>query len=276
MTKKKIGFIDYLINNGGCFYPTLQRASNGFELMFVTNYLSHFYFTLFILHHNYQIRKFQSQSQSQHQSDSTKATNPTLRVVNISSVSYMFFPAIKCETLLKKCLKDNSIPRNSEDEFKMGVNYGITKALLLWHARSLDYKFNIDKKESQYSKYRKLFNVESVSLHPGVIHTNLFSNVDTNGLNSVILNIIDFIKEYIVIPLARLFFLKTVEQGCATTIRCVVMKSNQIKNGGYYNSCQLAMIRFGMIKKDYTNANMAWEWTQNLIKNAGFDLPIDL
>ena len=266
LKKRKIGFIDYLINNGGCFYPTFTKAKNGFEIMFVTNYLSHFYLTLQVLKHNYNYTKQINNGKSINNNTWHENDRPTLRVINVASVGHMFIRPLKLKHMLKQCLKNSSVPQDSKKEFKMGQNYGVSKALLMLHARGLYYKFNIDKK-SKYYKYGKMFNVEAVSLHPGIINTNLFDNVEVKSNI-----IIDFFNQYIIIPMLNLTLLKTIEQGCATTIRCVVMKSNQIENGAYYDSCQLAKIRYGITEKDYSNADIAWQWSKNLIEKAGFDL----
>jgi hypothetical protein len=97
--------------------------------------------------------------------------------------------------------------------------------------------------------------VISVSLHPGVIETNIWR--DTTPA----------------FRLAEALFIdKTIEQGSATTVYCSL--SNEIARGGYYEDCKLMTTRNEAIERDDgTLRNSLWEASEQTIRNNGFHLP---
>ena len=71
--------------------------------------------------------------------------------------------------------------------------------------------------------------VEAVSVHPGVIDTNLGRHLPT------------YIKGvFTVMAWVGIMKKKTVEQGASTTVTCATMPSDQLKNGGYYEDCAVS------------------------------------
>ena len=71
--------------------------------------------------------------------------------------------------------------------------------------------------------------VEAVSVHPGVINTNLGRHLPT------------YIKGvFTVMTWVGIMKKKTVEQGASTTVTCATMPSDQLKNGGYYEDCRVS------------------------------------
>ena len=107
------------------------------------------------------------------------------------------------------------------------------------------------------------FDIESVSLHPGTILTNLGREMP---VMMKLANIFSVCLKY--------FCLKTISQGASTTVRCVVMNSKILQNGEYYDSCNVAMIRYGITTKDYSNAIILWQWSLKLIQQKGFNVPV--
>merc|ERR1719162_1163504 len=99
-------------------------------------------------------------------------------------------------------------------------------------------------------------NIDSVTLHPGVIGTNLWQYSPSIAQKLVGLFLAD----------------KTVEQGAATSVYCAL--SNDVAGGGYYNHCQLSTPQ--VVADDSTAQKQLWEHTERLITEAGFELPIQL
>ena len=70
--------------------------------------------------------------------------------------------------------------------------------------------------------------VEAVSLHPGVIDTNLARHLPS------------YIKgAFTVMSWVGILTKKTVEQGASTTVTCATLPSADLKNGAYYDDCQV-------------------------------------
>ena len=60
---------------------------------------------------------------------------------------------------------------------------------------------------------------------------------------------------------------KTISQGAATTLRCVVMGEDEIVSGGYYADCNLAEDDIGSIgKQNQENQQKLWSFTELLLK----------
>jgi len=70
--------------------------------------------------------------------------------------------------------------------------------------------------------------VEAVSLHPGVINTNLGRHLP--GYLKLTFSAMSWVG---------LMSRKTVEQGAATTVTCATLSSEELKNGAYYDDCQV-------------------------------------
>jgi retinol dehydrogenase-13 len=102
-------------------------------------------------------------------------------------------------------------------------------------------------------EFAKRFDVESVSLHPGVIRTNLTRHM----------SIWDLARFFLI----RLFQgvviqFKTVEQGAATTVLCATSPS--IENGAYYSDCAVA--ESSDSAKDEANAAAVYEYCEEVTK----------
>jgi len=98
--------------------------------------------------------------------------------------------------------------------------------------------------------------IESVTLHPGVISTNLwkyFPSIAQKLVSALLAN-------------------KTVEQGAATNVYCAL--ANDVTGGGYYDSCQVAKPKTKA--EDVSARKKLWDFTENLIATEGFELPLEL
>jgi NAD(P)-dependent dehydrogenase (short-subunit alcohol dehydrogenase family) len=94
--------------------------------------------------------------------------------------------------------------------------------------------------------------ISSVSLHPGVIGTNLWKNTPR-----------------IVQGLTGLFTDKTVDQGAATNVYCAL--AAKVQTGGYYDSCQITTPSF--LAENEAVRDELWDLTEKIIADQGFKLP---
>lgn len=136
------------------------------------------------------------------------------RVVNVSSKAH-FRNGINWDDLMF---------HNSYGDWKV---YGQSKTANILHAIGLQSRYEKD-------------GITSVSLHPGVIHTELWRHSAKKYPND-----------------------KTIPEGTSTSIYCCV--APDIKGGGYYNNCQEAQ------PADYAcdpaNAERLWEVTEAILLN---------
>lgn len=103
--------------------------------------------------------------------------------------------------------------------------------------------------------------ITSVSLHPGVIGTNLWRY--TPGIVRPLLNI--FATD------------KSPEQGAATSIYACLVHSNAFEGGEYLRDCQIVEPLNQYAKDELkTLRKKLWNVTEKIIKENGFDLPTSL
>jgi len=98
--------------------------------------------------------------------------------------------------------------------------------------------------------------IQSVTLHPGVIATNLWQYSPS------------FAQKLVSIFLAN----KSVEQGAATNVYCALAKD--VSGGAYYDNCRIATPK--AMAEVVSARKELWEYTENLIANEGFKLPSEL
>jgi NAD(P)-dependent dehydrogenase (short-subunit alcohol dehydrogenase family) len=101
----------------------------------------------------------------------------------------------------------------------------------------------------------------SLSLHPGIVKsTNLWRHSD-----------------YLLVQSVRDTLLgKSVEQGAATEVFCCTANSRYFKGGDYVVDCQLATPHVFGVDENKILRKKVWLNTEELIKNAGFELPEEL
>lgn len=136
--------IDYLINNAGIMaLPEFKTSKDGYEMQFAVNHLGHFYFTLLL--------------------------TPTLlkckpsRVINLASSAHSSSPKITNEenNFIIDGIKRKDGP--SQQSYKSWSNYGLSKACNILFSR-------------EYNRRYEKMGIISVSVHPGVIPTELARN----------------------------------------------------------------------------------------------------
>lgn len=231
--------LHYLINNAGVMaIPQWQPTKENYEMQFGTNHLGHFYLTMLLTNVLLQ-------------------SKPS-RVINVSSDAHKQCPNPFINTLKSMIEKSDGPPK---DNYGPWSNYGISKASNVLFAR-------------EYNRRYQSQGITSVSLHPGVIPTELSRNMSSwmsNALKSSV---------------ARLF-LKTIPQGAATTVRCVSLKDEEIHGGHYYKDCNEANGQlhqqfrlngdYNKLKDDQVandQAVLLWQLSEKLVtqKNFAFDL----
>ena len=122
--------------------------------------------------------------------------------------------------------------------------YGTSKLANILFAKSLQDKLNEAGRDD----------VSSVSLHPGVIGTNLWRYSS-------------FLK-----PFTGLFADKSVEQGAATNVYCAL--ASNVEGGAYYVDCKVG--NPSETAQDATLRKDLWEYTEDVISAQGFQLPTTL
>jgi len=155
------------------------------------------------------------------------------RVVTVASMAHLF-GALDLEDL-----NYQNRSYNPMDAYKQ------SKLANVLFAKALDDKL----KESE-----KKTGIISCSLHPGVIKTNLYTDV----------------------PKFSKPFDKNVEQGAATSVFCCISDSSSFKGGDYFSDCNITTPSTSGQDSDKKLRNALWDETEKLIKGAGFELPTDV
>ena len=223
-----------LLNAGIYMPPKYQTTTDNFEIQFGVNHLGHFYLVKLLM--------------------PMLSKNDITRIVVVASLAHAWAPN-NFNELINDWNKNNTSP--NEKDYDPRKYYGISKACNILFARGLHYKYNKN-------------NIECVSLHPGLIRSDLFRHQKVHH----------FLLNYIFRPLS-----KSVPQGAATQLRCLTLNSDDIKCGGYYDDCNFAdnkltkqMQRIEFTNDEQFNQSMEgklWELSENLIKHKGFSLDIN-
>merc|ERR1712154_284125 len=119
----------------------------------------------------------------------------------------------------------------------------------------------------------------AVSAHPGVIGaTGLNEEVEMDASTRKL------VYKYMLTPSWYLNEVKNIDQGAATTLRCVSMTDSEIKGGHYYVNCQSGTddgwLREAAVVSAYedyekeSNEARLWNLTETLITQKGFLLKL--
>jgi len=199
-----------LINNAGIMACPFKLSKDGYEMQFATNHLGHFLLTNLLLEH---------MKQSCPVGGATEG-----RIVNVSSLAHH---ASYAEGILPK---DKLHHKNAYIAWKA---YGQSKLANVLFAGELDKKL---KEENA--------NIISVSLHPGVIKTNLGRHIEFSN----------FFHNYMVFLMQPIA--KSIPSGAATSVYCAVGKD--IKGGEYYSD-DVNIGRKGAQAKDPNLSKYLWD-----------------
>eukprot|EP01084_Bolivina_argentea_P077028 139654_1 len=234
--------LNYLINNAGVMaFRSFIESKDGYEKQFAVNHIGHFYLTQLLLE--------------------ILLKNKT-RIIVLSSTVVNWITFKQYNNFLNKSLKNKCGPLI--EDYGIMKNYEFSKVANILFVR----EFN-----RRYEKH----GIIAVSLHPGVINTNISQHFDVK------LSDIPGLLRFLTLPF-NMENRKNMSQGAATTLRCVSMSNDEIVGGEYYFNCQSA-IKYNRLKgaakpriyKDYENNSLEiklWNLTELLIKQKGFDFKL--
>ncbi|KAJ5770963.1 uncharacterized protein N7511_003014 [Penicillium nucicola] len=209
--------LDILINNAGIFAPPSGLTEDGYEVQFGTNYMGSALLTRLLLPILTQ----------------TADTGADVRIVNISSEIYRNAP--KAGILLSQV----KTPLN---EISTVARYGHSKLANIYFTKS-------------YAK--KYPSIKSVSLHPGLVRTNIGGDMKANPLLVFVFKLFSSVAS-VDIPTG------TLNQLWASTA-----DSGAVKSGAYYVPFFKEANRNG-IESDMGKAEELWQWTEQEFKEHGF------
>ena len=191
------------------------------------------------------------------------------RVINVSSraegfearydyISRIFDASLKELTFL---------PKSFVKDYTGFKAYGLSKSCNVLHAREFARRYSNK-------------DIICVSLHPGSItETELTRNMNFSVILDVLSQQWTLIKLFGLSALLKMLFeeKKNMSQGAATTLRCVSLKDDEIKNGHYYVNCNddnsdLRGISGIDLNNDNKLAKKLWQLTEKLIESKGYSL----
>lgn len=205
--------LDILMLNAGIMATPQSKSKSGHEIQLCTNHIGHFLLTKLLL-------PLMERTASQDE-------NTDVRIVAISSEAHNIAPA-------------NFLDMIEEHDQLCGaspyVAYGVSKSANIIFASELARRYG-DK------------GITSVSLHPGIIHTDLYVPSATSN----------FILKYGLPPVACLFF-DDLRHGALNQIWCAAGASkNELVNGAYYTP--VGNIRPNAPTEDEAGGERLWNWT---------------
>ncbi|RBQ71722.1 hypothetical protein FVER14953_13474 [Fusarium verticillioides] len=134
--------LDILINNAGIMMTPEGLTKEGYEIQFGTNHMGHAFFTHLLLP----------------TLEETAKTNPDVRIVFVSSAA---------ETMASKNPYQSDQLKTTMPSISTITRYGISKLANVHYAAAL---------AERYPK------IKVISIHPGVVHTNLTGPIRENSL----------------------------------------------------------------------------------------------
>lgn len=228
---KNYSQLDILINNAGAIFSTFNESVDGIEKTIHTNTLGPILLTQNLI---------------------PLLNKSSGRVINVSSKAY------------QRCLYPaqyySSIKSGTDDVLKNKYSlmdvYGISKLGNVYYTQYL----------ADYCKKNNLEKVKTASLHPGVIATELFRDINSKLIKMILFTIYPFFW----------FMSKSIKMGAQTTLHLCYVKDEDFVNGEFYSDCApLKLMKHGL---DEERKNAFMEMCGNLINNHGkkSDISLDL
>lgn len=215
--------VDVLLLNAGVMAtPTRTDTAQGLELQFGTNHVGHHMLARCLL---------PSMSRDGGRVVTVASTAHTMGDVDFTDLNY----------------------DGGQRRYSPWGAYGQSKLANILFAKGLQDRLRSEKDDEG--------SITSVSLHPGVIATNLWKS-----------GVPGFIRPFIR-PVVNIFSDKTTEQGAATNVYCSLVESCALSGGGYYSDCQAATPNESGQDKDRKLRDKLWDETERIIREAGFNLP---
>jgi NAD(P)-dependent dehydrogenase (short-subunit alcohol dehydrogenase family) len=218
---EKEGKIDVLLNNAGVMAPPKREATaQDLELQFGTNHVGHHMFTRLLL----------------------PTVNEGGRIVTVASTAHSF------GQLNFQNLNFDSDGSKEERGYSSWGAYGQSKLANILFAKGLSDELKAADVNSS---------IKCVSLHPGVIGTNLWR----------------YSPKWIKPFLNALVTDKNVEQGAATNVFCCLVEGDEFEGGEYLSDCTITEPKTSGKDEAGSLRKKLWRATEKLIENNGFHLP---
>lgn len=220
--------IDVLVNNAGIMATPYGKTKDGIEMQFGCNHIGHFLFTNLII------------SKLQKSNDHDEPA----RIINVSSDGYRLGPV-----------------RFQDYNFQDGAYYEQWKAY--GQSKSANMLFTVE-----LAKRLKSRNILSFSLHPGVIKTNLSSNLDTLSFQNLFTldKQLGFAHRY---KDDGSFTYLTLDEGVATHIFAAFQPDLQKFNGRYLESCRvLPLDEVHCWGRDAIEAEKLWKLSEETVNQS--------
>jgi len=179
------------------------------------------------------------------------------RVVALSSVAHGWATESEFEQFLAHGLKHKEGP--SRERYRKWVNYALSKCSNILFAREVQRRYGGD-------------GVLAVSAHPGVIGaTGLSEEVQMDW------DTVRLMATNMATPSWFMNEIKSIEQGAATTLRCVAMPRDEVQGGHYYVNCHSGTLARWMrpaAADRKQRGRRLWALTETLIAQRGFPLQL--
>merc|ERR1712154_252642 len=140
------------------------------------------------------------------------------RVISLSSGAHRYMTHDQYEDFLREAIQTKSGP--SEAKYNPRRNYGLSKICNIFFAREVHRRYN---KEG----------VTACSCHPGLVMRSELSRNMKPGFGMLLVALGFAVR----IPFMMESW-KSLDQGAATTLRCVSLRDNELRGGHYYVNCQ--------------------------------------
>ncbi|SMY26213.1 unnamed protein product [Zymoseptoria tritici ST99CH_1A5] len=216
--------LDILMNNAGIMGCPPALTKDGFEVQLGTNHVGHALLTKLLLPI--------LQKTAQSAEDGGKPSD--VRIVNVSSAAHLMAP--KQGLVLEAALTPMS-------DYQCMVRYGQSKLANIYFTQELAKRYP---------------SIRSISLHPGVVKTNL--------LQSGIKESYSWVPKVVWSLVARL---TSVSRANGTLNQLWASCSKDAKSGEYYDPVGKVGKKAAVVK-DESKAAMLWEWTEEQLSKRGF------
>lgn len=208
--KSQTDELHILLNNAGIMMTPAAKTKDGYEEQFGVNHMGHALLTRLLLP----------------LLEKTAKSGADVRIVNLSSSGEMLAAT--------DCFKDMSRYKTTMEDVQTVKRYGAAKLANVYHAQMLAQKYP---------------SIKAVSLHPGVVKTNLMSRMKESWpiLGPIVSSIISNV------------FCTSVADGVRNQLWAAV--SNDVVSGEFYHPVGL-LGKGSPATKKVKEAENLWEWTE--------------
>ncbi|PVI06005.1 oxidoreductase-like protein [Periconia macrospinosa] len=222
--------LDLLVNNAGVMMTPYQLTKEGYELQLGTNHMGHMLFTKLLLPVLLATAEQQKKDTGNDKSD--------VRIVNVSSLGHSFAPPFSGIIL---------DPTKWPGQWT-GFHYGQSKLANILFARELAVRYP---------------SITSVSVHPGIIWTDLWTAASEHWL----------MRWGVAIYAMMWRFLpghfEDTKTGALSQTWAATVETRRLENGGYY----VPVGKKGMTTPHARSKELAkklWEWTEAQFERHGY------